>query len=304
MPAIMTIGGIVLAVLGLLIAIAGMPDRAAGLGLGSDLVQSGSVLLAGGLIIAALGQVLKALRDVADRVEEAGFGLPQPRSALNDTFGEEAPAPLPRAGARNATPAARDDFEQPVPMPSTRETRAPRPAPRSAESPRPQARQEQRLDPRKPSRPDSNFETQQEDEFAEDMSQPAQEPRWMRAQAEANNRQQSAGVIPLQASRQSRATPVVPETPRREPAAAPYEPLQRRRAAVPEPHEAEAAEATVVRSGIIGGMAYTLYSDGSIEAELPAGTVRFGSLTELQEHVKRAGADDQEGYSGTNAAQH
>lgn len=306
MPAIMTVGGIVLAVLGLLIAIAGMPDRAAGLGLGSDLVQSGSVLLAGGLIVAALGQVLKAVRDVADRVEEAGFGLPQPRSPLNDTFGEEAPAPLPRASARNATPAARDDFEQQVPVPPTREVRtpAPRPAARSAESPRPQPRQEQRLDLRKPSRPDSNFEPQQEDDFADEMSQPAQEPRWMRAQAEANNRQQSAGVIPLQSSRQNRATPVAPEAPRREPAAAPYEPLQRRRAAAPEPLEAEVAEATVVRSGIIGGMAYTLYSDGSIEAELPAGTVRFGSLTELQEHVKRAGADDQDGYRGTNAAQH
>jgi hypothetical protein len=38
-------------------------------------------------------------------------------------------------------------------------------------------------------------------------------------------------------------------------------------------------------------MAYTLYSDGSIEAELPIGTVRFNSLGELQEHVKRAGAE-------------
>jgi len=49
--------------------------------------------------------------------------------------------------------------------------------------------------------------------------------------------------------------------------------------------------AAVVRSGIIGGMAYTLYSDGSIEAELPIGTVRFNSLAELQEHVTRTGAE-------------
>lgn len=48
---------------------------------------------------------------------------------------------------------------------------------------------------------------------------------------------------------------------------------------------------TVVRSGIIGGMAYTLYSDGSIEAELPIGTVRFGSIQELQEHVSNTGMD-------------
>jgi hypothetical protein len=56
--------------------------------------------------------------------------------------------------------------------------------------------------------------------------------------------------------------------------------------------------AAVVRSGIIGGMAYTLYADGSIEAELPIGTVRFDSLAELQEHVTRTGAEADIEFSG------
>ena len=56
--------------------------------------------------------------------------------------------------------------------------------------------------------------------------------------------------------------------------------------------------AAVVRSGIIGGMAYTLYADGSIEAELPIGTVRFDSLAELQEHVTRTGAEADVEFSG------
>jgi hypothetical protein len=47
----------------------------------------------------------------------------------------------------------------------------------------------------------------------------------------------------------------------------------------------------VVRSGVIGGMAYTLYADGSIEAELPIGTVRFNSIAELQDHVTRTGQE-------------
>lgn len=42
---------------------------------------------------------------------------------------------------------------------------------------------------------------------------------------------------------------------------------------------------TVLKSGIIGGMAYTLYSDGSIQAELPDGVLTFASLVELREHV-------------------
>jgi hypothetical protein len=47
----------------------------------------------------------------------------------------------------------------------------------------------------------------------------------------------------------------------------------------------------VVRSGVIGGMAYTLYTDGSIEAELAIGTVRFNSIADLQDHVTRTGAE-------------
>jgi hypothetical protein len=43
---------------------------------------------------------------------------------------------------------------------------------------------------------------------------------------------------------------------------------------------------TVLKSGVVDGMAYTLFSDGSIEAELPQGTLRFGSITELRNHIE------------------
>jgi hypothetical protein len=58
------------------------------------------------------------------------------------------------------------------------------------------------------------------------------------------------------------------------------------------------ASATVVRSGIIHGMAYTLYADGSIEAELPIGTVRFASIEELQDHVSRTGDEADVDFAG------
>ena len=48
----------------------------------------------------------------------------------------------------------------------------------------------------------------------------------------------------------------------------------------------EAAPVTVLKSGTVEGMAYTLYSDGSIEAQLPQGMVRFGSITELRNHIE------------------
>jgi hypothetical protein len=43
----------------------------------------------------------------------------------------------------------------------------------------------------------------------------------------------------------------------------------------------------ILKSGVIDGMAYTLYADGSIEAELPQGTVKFASVDALRAHLER-----------------
>jgi hypothetical protein len=63
-------------------------------------------------------------------------------------------------------------------------------------------------------------------------------------------------------------------------------PVQDRRpepATLAEPQDA----AAILKSGVVDGMAYTLYTDGSIEAKLPDGTVRFGSIAELRAHIER-----------------
>ena len=46
---------------------------------------------------------------------------------------------------------------------------------------------------------------------------------------------------------------------------------------------------SILKSGVIDGMAYTLYTDGSIEAQLPQGTVHFGSIEELRIHLEHNG---------------
>lgn len=63
-------------------------------------------------------------------------------------------------------------------------------------------------------------------------------------------------------------------------------PVQDRR---PEPAALEEPQgaAAILKSGVVDGMAYTLYTDGSIEAKLPDGTVRFGSIAELRAHIER-----------------
>jgi hypothetical protein len=45
---------------------------------------------------------------------------------------------------------------------------------------------------------------------------------------------------------------------------------------------------SVLKSGVVDGMAYTLYSDGSIEAQLPQGTLRFGSIADLRHHIEQS----------------
>jgi hypothetical protein len=55
---------------------------------------------------------------------------------------------------------------------------------------------------------------------------------------------------------------------------------------VPPQRSQEQRSVAILKSGVVDGMAYTLYTDGSIEAQLPQGTVRFGSITELRAHIE------------------
>jgi hypothetical protein len=49
----------------------------------------------------------------------------------------------------------------------------------------------------------------------------------------------------------------------------------------------ETGNVAVLKSGIVDGMGYTLYVDGSIEAELPQGVLRFASINELRGYLEK-----------------
>lgn len=49
----------------------------------------------------------------------------------------------------------------------------------------------------------------------------------------------------------------------------------------------EARAVAILKSGIVDGMGYTLYVDGSIEAELPQGILRFASIADLRTHLEK-----------------
>lgn len=82
---------------------------------------------------------------------------------------------------------------------------------------------------------------------------------------------------------QAAAVPVAEPEASVEPATEPVQTLAPDAAAAP-----SSEPVSVLKSGVVDGMAYTLYSDGSIEAQLPQGMLRFGSITELRNHIEQS----------------
>lgn len=74
-----------------------------------------------------------------------------------------------------------------------------------------------------------------------------------------------------------------------EPPPAPAHSTEPVQAAPPESETEEAEFSTVLKSGVVDGLAYTLYADGSIAAELPEGRRRFASIDELRAHLEQNG---------------
>jgi hypothetical protein len=81
-----------------------------------------------------------------------------------------------------------------------------------------------------------------------------------------------------------RGTPPEPrERPAPPPAPAPRVAAGQHHAAAEDQHVA------VLKQGTVDGMSYTLYTDGSIDAEFPEGRIRFNSIEELRQHLEAQG---------------
>jgi hypothetical protein len=73
--------------------------------------------------------------------------------------------------------------------------------------------------------------------------------------------------------------------PRSERARAGEESVPRRSGRSTAARDEDQPQVTVLKSGVVDGMAYSLYSDGSIEAQMPEGMMRFASIDELRAHL-------------------
>jgi hypothetical protein len=309
-----------LLILGAVIAAAGVVLIGPGLPFGgrdydASIVTPGAVAIVGGLILIGLALAVRALA----RIEKALAARPLPHPALQ----EEAAAPAIEEPAVVA-PARISFPPKPVPEavpPPTPAVATPRVLPEDAAlerlrekfptlvrlenapvvedagvslSPKPSERADEavaeanNVAPRQtngaaPARIEPRLEVQ---------PRPANRPEraknfeafWPKKQR--LGREAPGPAVEQPAAQQPPALPVDPVlTP---------EPLQFQfREPAPEPRPAAPAPeaptpVSILKSGVVDGMAYTLYSDGSIEAQLPQGTLRFGSITELRNHIEQS----------------
>jgi hypothetical protein len=287
--------GVVLMMIGMLVAgisclLAGL--LAVGFGIpvnefsfGNTLIVSGTVTACAGLIILSLWVVARELKNVAARLGP-GTALDWKGNALQPTAALPHPAAAEGDGAVPNADQAGDVVDAsgapPIPSPAPwLEEAAARDRPRQ-EAPTPSAAEP----PVKPRRnlmfsSTSRRERERAQSRAGDPS--ATEPRPAAA----------APVAEIEEVPPATFDDAWPKSERSRPA----DSLPQRRAArtpstfseTPADRQPPAVEdqppVTVLKSGVVDGMAYSLYSDGSIEAQMPEGMMRFASIDELRTHL-------------------
>ena len=295
---------VILLALGLVISLAGIVligfgVRRDGLGAGDTLLMVGTIALVGSLGLIGLASAIRQLRRIAQLLEPR----PVPRAL--------GPEPVVGAAA-SAAPAVA--VPAPVLPREPRFETGERPAAAAPEVPsvRPEDRQPAAVaipvaaavveePPAQPSPPTAPLPRRAFEGFWRRARAPDAAPEVPSVTPE--DRQPAAVAIPVAAAvvEEPPAQPSPPTAPqprrafegfwRRAPAPDAYSAVATAVIETPRAdrdHVEPAAatpQAQIFKSGVIDGMAYTLYTDGSIEAEVAEGTVKFASIDELRAYL-------------------
>lgn len=273
--------GIGLVLAGLLAIGFGVPFKE--FSVGSTLILVGAMAVCSGAIMVALAMVVRELKTIAGRL---GAGMREPR-------GEITVRPiLPAGAAREVAPA-----DQPAvagvagaepPLPPWDQTGA---EDRPAAPPVPEPVEAAAPPPPKPKRNLMFSSTsRKERERAQARTSEPLPPDMLSADLRPNPADAPA---PAPAAEPAEPPPASFDDawPKPERGRASDIPPQRRSPRPPAPANGAPASTadqpgvTVLKSGVVDGMAYSLYSDGSIEAQMPEGMMRFASIDELRAHL-------------------
>jgi hypothetical protein len=304
MSVFLLILGVVIAAAGIVLVAAGVPIQ--GHDFDASVMTPGAVAIVGGLILVGLGLAVRAL----GRIEQALAARPASRSSRPDDPAAEPDSVSPRL-ALPPLPASEAE-PQPAPPDAATVSRAAA-VDAAANSQRDKFPSLVRLDstmvveeaeaaalPLPPVRADEDVRELSQAAGAKQAvgATPAKTVMRLERSARSGGRPERTRNFeafwpkrerPGQDGQGSRQGPQqVPQTPT--PAAA--EPI----AVTPPALDSEPAEGaaqapmpvSILKTGAVDGMAYTLYSDGSIEAQLPQGMLRFGSIADLRSHIEQS----------------
>ena len=282
------IAGIFAVVAGLLSILFGFSVRE--FSLGSPLIIAGTIAVCSGLLLAGLYLVVTELRGIARRLAGAPSEV-RVRPVLPGLAGSGAVAPEPMAASAARTESAPPPTPPAGPPPWQSEAAArerPRPeTPPEPEAPTPPAA------PEAPRRRNLLFAStsRKERERAEAKTTEGAPPPHEAPAAPAAQDAPSASFDDAWPKPERMRPPESPVGSRRPPPRPPSAEAAPPPPPAPEPAAAapEQPPVTVLKSGIVDGMAYSLYSDGSIEAQMPEGMMRFASIDELRSHLDQRG---------------
>lgn len=314
------IGGTVVLCIGLLTVVFGIPIKE--FSFGSTMILAGAVVSCAGLLLIGLYAVGREIRNLARQLEAGVLAavpaalprepvaepetLPAPapgRSARSQPELPPAPRPLPPRPVREDTLFTRDQPSDPPEVqddtqersqetsgwedhPVTRR-RASAPSADPLEPPPPEPAPRQRRNIMFSShRRDKGRDLLSRDETAEQESEhrpSMEEPK--QSDAEARAPDSFDRMWPQSSRARPEARPEAAEAADVRTTAAPEEAPEPVRERFPFPRRADTSSVTIVKSGVVDSMAYSLYSDGSIEAQMPEGMVRFASIDELRAHL-------------------
>lgn len=247
---------------------------------GNTLILAGTVTACAGLIILSLWVAVRELKSIAQRLgpgpslDWKGSAL-QP-AALARPAAAEAAADADRArgeteGVEDAGPSSAPWLEEAAARDRPRQEGASPSASEPAVKPRrnlmfssTSRRERERAQSRAadPSTPEPRPAAAAPAAEIEEVQPATFDDAWPKSE-------RSRSADPLSQRRTGRTPPTFSETPAaRQPTAGEDQP-----------------PVTVLKSGVVDGMAYSLYSDGSIEAQMPEGMMRFASIDELRAHL-------------------
>jgi hypothetical protein len=281
------VAGIGLLLAGLLAIGYGIPINE--FGLGNTLILAGTVAVCAGMIMIGLWMVVRELKDIArrigsevdaelDRTLASTVAVAMPRSPAPenaDGVDPAAPASAPSAAPWLEEAASRDGGRNGVPSAPEAVEAAPALKPRrnllfSSSSRKERERAQARTEPSMPDPGPAPI-------VAPPVAEPAEAPPATFEDAWPKSERAGRGEMPTPPPRRSgRAPSTFTE--------ATADTAEAERFPPPVPNEAP-PPVTVLKSGVVDGMAYSLYSDGSIEAQMPEGMMRFASIDELRAHL-------------------